>query len=106
MSAGPMLLKLFAHALCNQVHRKAGSVGGDNRAWLAILGYARKQAAFDLQILRDDLNNPVGFRAARQVVLEIANGDALRQRRRKERGRLGLFRSFEAGANYLISLRR
>ncbi len=85
MRSRPMLLKLFTHALGDQVHRQPGSVGRHDGAGLSKLRHSRQQFPLDLQILRDHFNNPVGLGAPRQVVLKISNRDSLRERCGKER---------------------
>ena len=93
-----MLLKLFAHGFGDQVHRQSGSVAGYNGAWLAELRDARPQVSFDLEILRNNFDDPVGLRAASQIVLKISNRNFARQIRCEKCSRLGLFRRLEARA--------
>src|ERR1700685_4030214 len=55
---------------------QAGSVGGNDGAGTAMGGHAIKEFALDLEIFSDGFDDPVGFGAARQIVFEIADGDA------------------------------
>ena len=73
----PVLLKLFGQTFCNQMHRQAGSIRRNNRARFAKLCNARQQISFDLQIFRDDFDNPVRLSASRQIVIEIPDSDPL-----------------------------
>ncbi len=104
MGACPALLKFLAHAFGDQMHRQSGRIGRHNRAWLAVLRHTRKQLAFDLQVFGDDFDDPVGLRAAREVVFKIANGHALRERGGEKCRGLCLFRRFQPRAYNLVAL--
>ena len=65
MRPAPMLLKLLAHPLGNQMHRQPGSIGGNNRPRFAKRRHTLQQLPLDLQILRHHFNNPVGLRHPR-----------------------------------------
>ncbi len=101
---GPVLLKLLAHSLGDQMHGQSGRVGGHNRAGFAVRRDARQQFTFDFQIFRDDFDDPIGFRATRQVILKISDGNLFRERRGKKRGRPRLLRRLQPRANNLIAL--
>ena len=73
------------------MHGQSGSIRRDNRAGLAKLRHARQQVSLDLQIFRDDFDDPVGFRTARQIIIKISDSDAIRKRRRKKRRGLRFF---------------
>ena len=79
MRSSPMLLKLFAHPFRDQMHRQTGGVGGNDSAGLAKLRDARQQIFLDVQIFGDDFDDPIRFRATRQIIVEISDGDAIRE---------------------------
>ena len=79
MRPRPVLLKFFAHPLGDQVHRQAGRVRGYDGSGFAKLGHAGQQLSFYFQILSNYLDDPVRFRTARQVILEVSNRDLCRK---------------------------
>jgi hypothetical protein len=101
--AGPVLLKLFAHASGNQMNRQSGSIGGDDGAGLAKLRDACQKVSLDFEIFGDDFDDPIGFRAARQVIVEISDGHAIGQGSGEKRRRLGFFRGVETRANDFVA---
>ena len=105
MRPRPMLLKLFAHALGNQVHGQAGRVGGYDGSWLAKLGYAGQQFPLDFQIFGDDFDDPIGLRTTRQIILEVSASNLFRKCGREKSCRLGLLGGLQSGSHDLVALR-
>ena len=62
-----------------------------------------QQAALDVQIFDDGLDDPVDFGELRQIVFEVADGDQPRQRRLKEGGGLRLDRGFQSGGGNAVA---
>ena len=90
-------------ALGNAADGQAGGVRGDDRAGLANLRDAREQRALDLEIFRDDFDDPVRFGAELQIVFEIARNDAIFEAAREKRRGLGFCGGSEAGAHDSIA---
>ena len=105
MRPAPVFLKLLAHALGNQVHRQARSIGRDHRTRFAKRRHPLQQLPLNLQILRHYFNDPIRFRHPLQVILEIPDRHLLCQRRRKKRRGLGLFRGLKSRQHNLVALR-
>src|SRR6266576_3848167 len=64
-------------ALSDAAHRQARGIRGDNGAGFSHLRDTREQCALDLEIFRDDFDDPVRFGAELQIVVEIAGDDAI-----------------------------
>ena len=70
---------------------------------LRTCGDAREQRALDLEIFRDDFDDPVRFGAEFQIVFEISRDDAIFEAAREKRRRLGFCGGSEAGAHDAIA---
>ena len=104
MCAGPVLLEFFGHAFGDEMDGKAAGIGGDDGAGLAELRDAGKEIAFDFEIFGNDLDDPIGFGDAGEIVFKIADGDLFRESRREKCGGTGFFCGFEASANDFVAI--
>jgi hypothetical protein len=86
MRAGPVLLEVGGGVFRDLVDGQAGSIGGYNSAGAAMRSYAVEEFALDFEIFGNGFDDPVGFGAAREIVLEIADGDAVSDGRREKCG--------------------
>ena len=103
MRAGPVLLPFVGKSLGDAAHGQTGGVGGDDRSGLANFGDAREQCALDLEVFRDDFDDPVRFGAELQIVFKISRDDAVFQAARKKRGGLGFCGGSQARAHDAIA---
>ncbi len=62
-----------------------------------------QQAALDGEIFGHGFDDPVGLGAPREIVFEIADGDAAGRRGREERGGARFLGGFEAGADDAVA---
>ena len=103
MRAGPVLLEIGGGVFRDLADGQAGSVGGYDGAGAAMRRYAIEEFALDFEIFGDGFDDPVGFGAAREIVFEIADGDAVSGGWREECGGARFERGFEAGASDAIA---
>ena len=103
MRAGPMLLKFGGGAGGDLADGQAGGVGGDDGAGAANGGDAIEELALDFEIFGDGFDDPIGFGAPGEIVVEIADGDARGDRGREEGGGAGFEGGVQAGADDAIA---
>src|SRR5580698_4499237 len=102
MCARPVLLEFLRQAFSDQVNRQSGSVRRDNRAGFPKLRDPRQQIPLNLQIFRNNLDNPIRLSAPRQIILEIPDSDPLRRRCREECRRLRFSSAVQTRAHNLV----
>ena len=103
MRAGPVLLPFLGQALGDAAHGQTGGIRGDDGAGLANLRDAREQRALDLEIFRDDFDDPVRFGAEFQIVFEIAGDDAIFEAAREKCRGLGFCGGGKARAHDAVA---
>ena len=73
MRAGPVLLKFGGELGGDLADGQAGGIGGDDGAGAAMGGDAIEQLALDFEIFGDGFDDPIGFGAPGEIVVEIAD---------------------------------
>jgi hypothetical protein len=98
-----MLSEIFRHPFGHRLDRNARSVRADNRPRLAMLVYARKEVALDLQLFNYSFDDPVGFSYFRKIVFKVARANEAGDGGRKERCWLDFLRCCKPRVHYAIS---
>ncbi|VTR68538.1 hypothetical protein DESC_710035 [Desulfosarcina cetonica] len=77
MGAEEILLERRTPALAHLLQRNAGGIGGDDGTGLADRFDAFEQVLLDLQVFDDHLDDPVAFGQFIEIVLQVADADAI-----------------------------
>ena len=101
--AEPEAAKVIGKAFDDLGHRQAAGVGGNDGAGLANGFDLAQQAALDLQVFDDGLDDPIHVGQFVKIVFEVPDGDQARERRLEEGGRLRLDCGFQAGGGNAIA---
>ena len=95
--AEPEAAEVIGKAFDDLGHRQPAGVGGDDRAGLANRFDLAQQAALDLEVFDDGLDDPIDVGEFLQIVFEVSDGHQAGERRLEESGRLGFHRGFQTG---------
>jgi len=93
----PIAAEVVGKTLDDLGHRQAAGVRRNDGAGLADCLNLAQQAALDLQILDDGLDDPVHVGQVVQIVVEVPDRYQPGERRFEERRRLRLHRGFQTG---------
>ncbi len=99
----PVTPEIFAESFRDCSERDARGVGTDDRAGGTQGLHLPQQHAFDLEILRDRLDDPIAVFDPAEVVVEIADGNQARGFGNEERRRARLLCRIEPGLRQAIA---
>ncbi len=102
---GEVLLKALAAPFGQQAERNARGVGGDPGAVLEMAFEPRVEILLDLQILFDDLHDPVAVLEAVEMVAQVAGTNFFQEPRVHHQRRLGLLQPLDGARRELVGVR-
>ncbi len=98
-----VLPEVVAPPLREQRNRNARRVRRDERSGLAVLFHPLEELLLDVEPLDDDLDDPIAVGHLREVVVEVAGGDAPRKPLRVNRGGVALQRIAQVSRRHAIA---